>query len=238
MLVMAAVILGLSGCVSMPQPAEKDVSERLALAVLPLRNDTNDVDGPAVVQEKMARALTARGFRVRNTGTSDQVLRDEFGVTLGGQLDGIAAQRLGEALNVDALLFGILLDFNETTLGVYNVRKVRALFRLVSTATGTVLWERGLGVRSEQAMAGRAGDAATVLGRLSDPRDAEAPWVTIERIEAGRSYQESLAIGLGTRLLTKALGIHLEREASALARMITDNFPRIPDLRSDAPGSP
>jgi hypothetical protein len=73
-------------------------------------------------------------------------------------------------------------------------------------------------------MIGSGGDLAAVLGRIADQQDKEAPWITIEHIEAGENYKQSLAIGLGTRLLTKALGIHLEREATELARRVTDNL--------------
>jgi hypothetical protein len=73
-------------------------------------------------------------------------------------------------------------------------------------------------------MSGAGGLAGTALGRLSDPRDAEAPWVTIEHIVTGDRYQDSLAIGLGSQLLTRAFGIHLEREAAELARRITDTL--------------
>jgi hypothetical protein len=221
--VIAAMVAAGCATVSSGPPGSVE-SGHAQIAVMPLRNDTNDVDGPSVVREAMARALLSRAYLVKSFGSTDTVLRDQFGVTLGGQLDNVSVQKLGEALDVDAILYGKLMDFKELTTGAYNERKVRATFRLVSTATGQVLWERGLGVRSEQVMQGGAGVGATVLGRMSDPRDAEAPWVTIEHIEAGRDYRESLAFGLGTRLLTQALGIHLAKESDALARLITENL--------------
>jgi hypothetical protein len=39
-------------------------------------------------------------------------------------------QQIGETLEVDGILYGTLMDFDETTTGVYNVRKVRAVFKL------------------------------------------------------------------------------------------------------------
>lgn len=229
-----AVFLGAAaiGCASVPAGPPGSVAAGPAhIAVMPLRNETNAVDGPTAVREAIGRVLVQRAYLVKSFDATDVVLRDQFGVTLGGQLDTIPVGTLGEALEVDAILYGRLLDFNELTTGIYNERKVRAVFRLVDTVTGQVLWERGLGVRSELVMRGGAGVGATVLGRMSDPRDAEAPWVTIEHVEAGRDYRESLAIGLGTKLLSKALRIHLEREADALARLVTD------DLRWSPPGS-
>jgi hypothetical protein len=229
--VLVAAGLGfLTGCASWPRGTGEGLIGHSQIAVMPLQNDTNDVDGPAVVQEKMAKALARRGYIIQNVEATNRILRDRFGVTLGGQAGGVDIRALGEALEADAILYGTLMDFNEVTTGLFNVRKVRAKFRLVEAASGRVLWERGLGVRSEQVMRGKEGLAATALGRLSDPRDAEAPWVTIEHVEVGKDVRESLAFGLGTRLLTKALGIHLEREADALARMIIDNLAWTPPL--------
>jgi len=222
-----AVLVAVAACGG-PRPALEDLAivaqVRSQIAVMPLRNDTNDVGGPGTVRGKMAQALRSRSYVVRDVAVTDTILMDRFGITLGGQLETLPVRELGEALNTEAVLYGTLMDFNETTTGVYTVRKVRAKFRLVSTATGQVLWERGLGVRTEMSMSGAGGLAGTALGRLSDPRDAEAPWVTIEHIVTGDRYQDSLAIGLGSQLLTRAFGIHLEREAAELARRITDTL--------------
>lgn len=229
LLALLLLVGGASACVS-PRPALEDLATvrevRSQIAVMPLRNDTNDVDGPKTVRNQLERALRSRGFVVRDVVVTDQVLADRFGITLGGQLETLPVRELAEALNTETVLYGTLMDFNETTTGAYTVRKVRAKVRLVSTATGQVLWERGLGVRTEMSMSGAAGLAGTVLGRLSDPRDAEAPWVTIEHIVTGDRYQESLAIGIGSQLLTRALRIHLERESAELARRITETLPR------------
>jgi hypothetical protein len=225
-LFITSVIL-LAGCVPPPPvplgPTDQTNPLR-RVAVLPMKNDTADVDGPKLVREKMEHALIRRSYVVKDGKETDQILRDQMGITLGGQLDLTTPQKLGEALGVEGVLYGTLMDFDETTTGVYNVRKVRAKFKLVNTVTGQTEWERGLGVRGEMSMEGQKGGIASVLGRVADGRDKDAPWVTIAHVQAGKNYKESLAIGLGTRLLTKALGIHLEHESSELARRVTDNL--------------
>ncbi len=219
------ILSAVAGCALPRPPMPYDVTNPLKrVAVLPMKNDTDDVDGPKVVREKMAEALQYRSYTVKDSKETDQILRDQMGINLGGQLDMTTPQKLGETLGVEGVLYGTLMDFDETTTGVYNVRKVRAKFKLVNTLTGQTMWERGLGVRSEMAMSGRTGGVATIVGRASDPRDKEAPWVTLEHIETGKSYKESLAFGLGTKLLTKALGIHLEHESKELARLVTENL--------------
>lgn len=222
--VLALLVAGCAARPPVPLGPTDPLNPIRRVAVLPLKNDTNDVDGPGLLQEKMANALIRRAYSVRDVRETDQLLRDKLGINLGGQLDLTTARKLGEVLEVDGVLYGTLIDFDETTTGFYNVRKVRATFRLVDTSNGLIVWERGLGVRSEHRMTGSEGDIATIVGRAADLRDKEAPWVTIEHVAAGENYKQSLAIGLGTKLLTKALGIHLEREATELSRMITDNL--------------
>lgn len=229
LLLIVASAAFLSACAAVRPPVvplgPTDPSNPLKrVAVLPMTNNTNDVDGPQLVRQKMADALVRRSYAVMEIKEADQLLRDRLGISLGGQLDLTTAQKLGEVLGVEGVLYGTLMDFDETTTGAYNVRKVRAKFKLVNTLTGQTEWEGGLGVRSEHRMTGSSGDIAAILGRAADPRDTEAPWITIEHIEAGENYKQSLAIGLGTKLLTKALGIHLEREATELARRVTDNL--------------
>ncbi len=196
------------------------------MAVLPLKNETLDVDGPEILRKKMVQALEHRSYVVKDVKETDQILRDQMGITLGGQLDLTTAQKLGEALNVEGLLYGTLMDFGEMTTGAINVKKVRGKFKLVNAVTGQTMWSRGLGVRSEMMMQSQAGTAATIAARAADKKDKDAPWVTIESTTTGSSkLGQSLAVGLGTKLFSKAIGVHLDHESTELARRVTDDLP-------------
>jgi hypothetical protein len=134
-LVVAAAALA-AGC-AIPRPRFADPGNPLKrVAVLPMKNDTDDVDGPNTVRGKMVEALRSREYVVLDPKETDQVLRDRMGINLGGQLDLTTPQKLGETLGVEGVLYGQLMDFGEVTTGVYNARKVRARFQLVNTATG------------------------------------------------------------------------------------------------------
>lgn len=222
------MLAAVTGCLP-PPPSNlpRDYSNPVKrVAVLPMKNDTNDVDGPEVMRKKMAQALERRSYVVQDLKLTDQVLRDRMGITLGGQLSLTTAQELGQELGVEGVLYGTLMDFDETTLGAINVKKVRGKFMLVNTMTGQPMWERGLGVRSELVMQSKYGVAAAVASRAADARDKDAPWVTIESVTTGSDkIGESFAIGLGTKLFTKAIGLHLDHESTELARRITDNLP-------------
>jgi hypothetical protein len=237
------MVIFLAGCTASHRqraPLHYDTNNPLKrVAVLPLRNDTNDVDGPVVVRKKMIQAFADKAYAVKDVKETDQILRDRMGITLGGQLDMTTARELGETLGVEGVLYGTLMDFNETTTGAYNVRKVRAMFKLVNTLTGETVWQQGLGVRSEIIMEGKAGVAAAMVGRAVDDRDKEVPWITLQTITTGTTnLGESFAIGLGTKLLAEAVGLHLDRESTELARRVTNNLRWGPGLTAASMAPP
>ena len=223
LLVVLTSVIG--GCAIPHMPLPTDPSNPLKrIAVLPMKNDTNDVDGPDVVRQKMAEALTKRSYVVMDIKESDQILRDRMGINLGGQLELTTPQKLGETLGVEGVLYGTLMDFDETTTGVYNAKKVRGKFKLVNTATAQPIWERGLGVKKEQGTSGLASGLVKLGARAADARDKDAPWVLLESTTTNQSMKDSFIMGLGTKLLSKAIGIHLEAESKELARLVTDNL--------------
>ncbi len=206
------------------------------VAVLPVKNDTDDVDGPSLVRKKMIEALEQKSYIIKDVKETDQILRDQMGINLGGQLDLTTPQKLGETLGVEGVLYGTLIDFDETTTGLLNVRKVRGKFRLVNTQTGQALWERGLGVRSETRMSGTSGKVASAVARAADAKEKDVPWVTIDSTATNeRNVGQAFAVGLGVKLLSKAVGIHLEHESKEMVRRVTDTLPWGPGPGTAAP---
>jgi hypothetical protein len=224
-ILMAALTSVISGCVIPHMPLPTDPSNPLKrVAVLPMKNDTDDVDGPNVVRQKMVEALTRRSYVIMDIKESDQILRDRMGINLGGQLELTTPQKLGETLGVEGVLYGTLMDFDETTTGIYNAKKVRGTFKLVNTATGQTVWARGLGVKTEQGTSSGASALMKLGARASDAKDKEAPWVILQSTTTNQSTKDSFMMGLGAKLLSKAVGIHLEYESKELARLVTDNL--------------
>jgi len=220
--VLASVV---GGCAIPHMPIPTDPSNPLKrVAVLPMKNDTTDVDGPEVVRQKMAEALAKRSYVVQELKETDQILRDRMGITLGGQLELTTPQKLGETLGVEGVLYGTLMDFDETTTGLYNAKKVRGMFKIVNTATGQTAWERGLGVKKEQGTSSLASGLVKLGARAADAKDKDAPWVLLQSTTTNQSLGQSFAMGLGTKLLSKAMGTHLEAESKELAKLVTDNL--------------
>jgi hypothetical protein len=230
--------LVIGGCAFPHIPLPTDPSNPLKrVAVLPMKNDTSDVDGPNTVREKIVEALTNKSYVVMDTKESDQILRDRMGINLGGQLELTTAQKLGETLGVQGVMYGELMDFDETITGVYNAKKVRGKFKLVNTASGQAIWERGLGVKSEQGTSSTVSGLVKMGARSADAREKDAPWVTLQSQTTNQTAGQSFGTGLGLSLLSKAIGKHLDYESKELARMVTDNLPWGPGTGA-APAAP
>ncbi len=236
-LTVVAIAASLAACTIPRPPRPFDASNPLKhVAVLPLKNDTVDVDGPDLVRKKMIDALEEKSYIVKDVKETDGTLRDQMGITLGGQLDLTTPQKLGETLGVEGVLYGTLMDFDETTTGLVNVRKVRAKFKLVNTKTGEAMWVRGLGVRTETKMSGLAATAAAAAARGADNRDKDVPWVTVESTTTSENnVGKSFAAGLGAKMFAKAVGIHLDFESKEMARRLMETMPWGPGTGEETP---
>ncbi|MBI3292870.1 MAG: DUF799 family lipoprotein [Elusimicrobia bacterium] len=138
-----APVLGffaLGACQQVVKRTTPNIQVPEPLAVLPLANETNSLDGAVLVRRLCQQEMEHRGFQMMDLGVVDANLR-EAGVTEGGQLGALTPQAIGQANEAQGLLYGTLLEFEDWTLGYYSWRKVRARFRLVAAATGHTLWE-------------------------------------------------------------------------------------------------
>lgn len=236
--ILFVLTLMLSACAGL-KPKEPDDSRFVTtVAVLPLYNATNDVDGPQMVREQAVKRLREARYRNMPLVEVDQILRDRMGITLGAQLDLATPQAIGEELNVDYLLYGYLLDFNTITTGVYNVNKVRAGFKLVDAKTGAVVWSRAAGVKNEIHSAGDAGRGLAAYNLKSDATESDiykaipgltgvvglSDWVTL-RSRHEKSVGNAALFSLGEQFLTQALGVRLYIESSEMFDRVMVDFP-------------
>lgn len=228
LLVVISILAIIGGCtLPMPKPSGDAGNPIRRLAVLPLVNNTNDVDAPEMVRERLIKALEANLYNVQPLEETNQILRDQMGITLGGQLEMAESKVLAETLGVEGLLYGDLMDFKETTTGVYNSRNVRGRFKIVNALDEGVFWQNGIGVKSQDTHGGTAGDVAVLAAGVTS-NDEEVPWVIIDSVSTNESILTGMAIGLGTKLISKAVGIHLVRETDEMIRMVFETLPMGP----------
>ncbi len=257
------LLLVAAACSPLRDPMYRRIAPNAAnpirtVAVLPLVNQTNDVEGPDYVREEMILRLQALHYAVQPAAQTDQLLRDRMGITLGRQLDLATTRQLADALGADGLMYGVLDDFNTTIAGVLTEKKVRARFALVQAADGAPVWTGGAGVIGRiKVSGGVSGKVATGLeaksrleaagesseqakkaagpepsGRLPGGLDrVTAPWFTLPTVEIGgeRGKQRDkeggkvaagLMLGLGERLVEKAVGKPLYQEVRLMMNLI------------------
>jgi hypothetical protein len=82
LLVVISALALIGGCaMPTPVPSGNPNNPIKRLAVLPLVNNTNDVDAPEFVRERLVAALEARLYNVQPLEETDQILRDQMGIS-------------------------------------------------------------------------------------------------------------------------------------------------------------
>ena len=140
LLIFALAGLFITGCAGPKVYVSKDFASPLRVAVLPMSNQTTDLDGPPFIRQLIFNKLAERGYTVVPLAEIDAKLQSQ-GFTEGGQLGAAKPQDLGQWLGVDGLFYGTVVDFNYINLGYYWQRKVTVMGRLVSVPSGEKFWE-------------------------------------------------------------------------------------------------
>lgn len=165
------------------------------IALLPFANSTNSLDGPVLLRALVGKRLSESDYRVTDQAETDRKLRD-LGISDGGQLRAVDPVKLGASLGASGLLYGEVIQFGYTNLGVYNKRAVEIRLSLVDGATGARLWESTRKASST---------------RLGLDRDA---------------ITENLAVGLAEKVVEKILKSPLRAEAEEASRDVVRDLNR------------
>ncbi|MEW6776287.1 MAG: GNA1162 family protein [Bdellovibrionota bacterium] len=137
-----AVLLLFWGCAPKYNiTAAYDEEKPYRVALLPVANETNDLDGPPIFRKYANIYLVAKGYDVPDLVDVDRVLAEEFDVQEGGQLNAVDPVELGKVLKCDALVYVTITEWVKHTLGVYTDMIVAGKFEMLSTKDGAVLWQ-------------------------------------------------------------------------------------------------
>lgn len=243
--VVLAVLL--SACVTLPPVNPNPGSPIKSLAVLPVVNNSVDVDGPAAVQEALYTEAHHYHFPVvKPNAETNQILKDQMSLTLGSQLDMATPQKLGTALGVDGVLYVSLEDFSQKITGIYNVKRVRIRAKLVDCKTGEVLWKNGIGIKQALTAGGSflsqvpgvnlaigaAGALSSMASKMSDKTDAalpkflgdeiEAPWVELPERTTG--VEMAAVESVGGKVISKAMGTVLKEETDMAVKVLFHGY--------------
>jgi TolB-like protein len=141
------LLLGLlvGGCAT-PEPSSiylhpnADIAAFQQIAVLPIENLTNDQFADERVREILVIELLAQGvFEPVEIGEVNRVLRVQ-NISRLTDLGPEDVKALGEALNVQALLFGSVIEYGQRRTGTFTTPEVAVALKLIDCETGVVVW--------------------------------------------------------------------------------------------------
>lgn len=146
----AVVVLALlTACETLPVSQPDASNPIVKVAVLPIHNFTANMDGPVWIRCGISEMVHARHYIVIPNDQVDMILKENMGVTLGGQLDYMnpatgapSPNIVGQSLDVDGLIYCNLEDFQNTVTLVFNRRKVKIKCSLVNVKTADIVWEQ------------------------------------------------------------------------------------------------
>lgn len=242
------MLLFVTACVpTFPQIVPNQNSPIRTVAVLPLVNNSNDVDAPTYVRDIFVAELGQFFYAIKPVSEVTQILKDKMGVTLGSQLDMATPKQLGEALGVDGVFYGSLDEFSEKITGIYNVKRVRIRSKLVNCKTGETVWKNGIGIKQGTQASGGSftgsvpflsqaigivGSLSSLASSLSDKEDTalpklfgedvSAPWQELP--EQAGSIEANILTGLGGKILEKAMNSPLKAETVVAVGVILKGY--------------
>ena len=133
----------LIGCRSGPTVyvhSNADFSLIKKVAVLPFENLTQDRFASDKVQKILVTELLSLGaFEVAEPGQVFRVLANQR-IENVSNIAAPEIKKVGEALGVQALIFGTVVDFGSTQVGTNPSPEVTVQLRLVETQSGITLW--------------------------------------------------------------------------------------------------
>ena len=134
------------GC-SIPKKAEVLPPGQYELAILPMANETTNLDGPVLIRKAIYNKLKRfRRFSVVPLEETDSVLKG-LAITDGGQLGAVSAVELGKKIPARQLVYSNLKTFKPLRVVALEVIKVNV--RICDARTGSLLWDDDFAVMSQ-----------------------------------------------------------------------------------------
>jgi hypothetical protein len=154
-LCVGVLLCALSGCAYQ----EKDYSKLFesnprSILVVPVRNDTTNLEAPEVVEAVVTRPLAERGYYVFPLILTDALFKD-LGLSEAGHVQELKPQRFRELFGADAVLFVVVTDWGSKYLVMDAALVVDIDFTLYDTRSGEELWSSTQ--RVQQSTGGGAG---------------------------------------------------------------------------------
>lgn len=142
----------------------------LFIAVLPFANQTTDLAAGELARLLFALGMKEKGYRVLDNEIVDEKLRN-LGISDGGQLSSISDAELLKELQVEGLVYGMLLDAVYSTKAISSSKKATVAIRIVK---GNQAVFNGLETSTQSQMGGSANLIKNFAGQIVDKTSEKA----------------------------------------------------------------
>ncbi|MFT5505683.1 MAG: hypothetical protein ACI845_002526 [Gammaproteobacteria bacterium] len=217
------VVVTLSSCALLPKPDQSNPI--LTVAVLPFSNFSNNVDAPENLRKQYIEKFESKFYKVISVKKIDRILLDDFGITLGDQIDDVDFDEIKEKIGADGYVFGHITHYVRTVSGVLNSNRVRTEMKMIQASNNNLVWQSQIGVKSESKSDDLLGNIASLASAISDVKEDSGEWITIERQPDGDgSILGNLGSGLIESIIGTATDTLLTEESHALIELSTSKL--------------
>lgn len=112
-----------------------------SVALLPVLNQSKTEQAAEEARLAFQQALEEKGYQVQPEGRTDELLNEKFGAADAVQIQALEPAKIGEALGVEALVYGTVVTYKSQNIGVYRSDEVELSFRMINAKSGERLWE-------------------------------------------------------------------------------------------------
>ena len=139
-IISGALVLLLAGCATPKNYDRFRAVHPRSILVLPPKNQSTDIRGTYSFLSTVTSPIAEMGFYVFPVTIVDQFMKDN-GLPSANEMHEVSMKKIKEIINPDAVLYITLEQYGSKFVVVESQTSVVASARLVSTATGQVLWE-------------------------------------------------------------------------------------------------
>jgi hypothetical protein len=193
------------------------------IAVLPVMNDTSDLDAPTVFRILAQAELADKGYRLLDFSRIDEGLRAQ-GIQEAGQIESLTPQEIGELLKADGLLYTRVLGYGRQ-VGVHI--KMEGSFTLISARSGEKIWYSELGVFDDIALEGGAIMlGAELLGGKDARKKALAAYLAARQARTAQAVAKFRSHSIRSEVF-RVITVDLEK-IPLLDQFFSKNFRSLP----------
>lgn len=139
-LILSVFVLTLTSCVTPKNYDKFRASHPRSILVLPPKNQSTDVRGTYSFLSTVTKPIAEKGYYIFPVTVIDQMMK-ENGLPSANEMHEVSLKKIKEIINPDAVLYITLEQYGSKFVVIQSQTTVVASGRLVSAASGEVLWE-------------------------------------------------------------------------------------------------